>query len=468
MIRTDAGTVHPGGARRGTRRGALRTVLGLAGAASGMSVAACGPGAGPSGQPGAAAKAPLTLTYISTTSAERQQMEQELFADVTRQIPNLTVSVSGAGNWDQTKEKFLVSHAAGTPLHVVQAGWGTWLDMWGQGAIVDLSPLFKQDKLDPGATFIDPALFQWQHDGKVGGLPVTTSADGLAYNVEVFEAAGLRLPPVDPAATWWNMDTFLDYARKLTDPAKQQFGFGGSLAGANTGGFTTGTYFGQGPWDEAQKKCLMDTPAFLRGLQFWKDVRDVHRTQPSAAESEQIRGGQNINVFFTGKVAMQVLLVTQAALPFKWAVATLPYSGPAGSKNVSGRIHNHALLMGKTAPPEQEATWQLFRWLLAPENAGRFPRTAGHVVSPLKQAAASDLSQRRYQEQLGVDPKAYLLQAQTTRPSGWGMSKYANFSRLAPEMDARYLNEFMADKLGAREYTAWVTKYVDDNLGARS
>jgi hypothetical protein len=148
-------------------------------------------------------------------------------------------------------------------------------------------------------------------------------------------------------------------------------------------------------------------------------------------------------------------------------VAALPYSGPAGSRNVSGRIHNHALLMSKTKETDREATGQVFRWLLKPENAGRFPRTAGHVVSPLKNPAATEVSQKRYRDQLGVDPRAYLLQAQTTRPSGWGMSTYANFSKVGPEIDARYNNEFLADKLGVKEYAAWVTKYVDDNLGAK-
>ncbi|HEV2126904.1 MAG TPA: hypothetical protein VGW38_29490, partial [Chloroflexota bacterium] len=130
-------------------------------------------------------------------------------------------------------------------------------------------------------------------------------------------------------------------------------------------------------------------------------------------------------------------------------------------------IHNHALLMGKTKDEEREATWQVFRWLLKPENAGRFPRTAGHVVSPLKNPAASEISQKRYHEQLNVDPKAYLLQAQTTRPSGWGMSKYANFSQVGPAINDRYTKEFMADKLGVKEYANWATKYVDDNLGAK-
>jgi ABC-type glycerol-3-phosphate transport system substrate-binding protein len=436
--------------------------------AAALLAGACGQAAQPTGESGAAAtKAPVTLIYISPTSVDRQQMEQELFADVQRDLSYITVEVSGAGNWDQTKEKFLVSAAAGTPVHFVQAGWGTWLDMWGQGSIVELSTLFKRDKIDMAATFIDPAIFQWQNDGKVGGMPVSTSADALAYNVDLFEAAGLKPPPVDPAASWWTVEAFLEYAKRLTDRSKQQFAFGGSFAGANTGGFTTGTYFGQGPWDDTKKKCLMDTQVFQKGIQFWKDVRDVYRVQPTADESNQIKAPTGGNVFFGGKVAMQVLLVTQAALPFKWAVGTLPYSGPAGSKNVSGRIHNHALLMGKTKPDEQEATWQVFRWMLKPDNGGRFPRTAGHVVSPLKNPAASEVSQKRYRDQLGVDPKAYLLQAQTTRPSGWGMSKYAAFAQVGPEIDERYNNEFLADKLGVKDYATWVTSYVDENLHAK-
>jgi NADPH:quinone reductase-like Zn-dependent oxidoreductase len=34
----------------------------------------------------------------------------------------ITVDVSGGGNWDETKQKFLVSAAAGTPIHMAQAG----------------------------------------------------------------------------------------------------------------------------------------------------------------------------------------------------------------------------------------------------------------------------------------------------------------------------------------------------------
>jgi DNA-binding LacI/PurR family transcriptional regulator len=33
--------------------------------------------------------------------------------------------------------------------------------------------------------------------------------------------------------------------------------------------------------------------------------------------------------------------------------------------------------------------------------------------------------------------RSYLLQAQTTRPSGWGMSKYADFAQVGPAIDDR-------------------------------
>jgi hypothetical protein len=62
----------------------------------------------------------------------------------------------------------------------------------------------------------------------------------------------------------------------------------------------------------------------------------------------------------------------------------LPYGGPAGSKNISWRINVYPFLMGATKEAEREATWESFRWMMKSENGGRFPRSSGHVVSPLR------------------------------------------------------------------------------------
>src|SRR5829696_5393814 len=85
---------------RVTRRGALGGLSRGAGGAIGLGslagiwslgLAGCGAGAGTgagsSEGPAQATKAPVTVTYISPTSTERQQTEQELFGDVTKQHP---------------------------------------------------------------------------------------------------------------------------------------------------------------------------------------------------------------------------------------------------------------------------------------------------------------------------------------------------------------------------------------------
>ena len=40
-------------------------------------------------------------------------------------------------------------------------------------------------------------------------------------------------------------------------------------------------------------------------------------------------------------------------------------------------------------------------------------------------------------------------------------------TRAGPAIDARHLSEFKMDQLGVKDHASWVTKYVDDNLGAK-
>ena len=50
---------------------------------------------------------------------------------------------------------------------------------------------------------------------------MTISADAMAYNLDLFEAAGVKAPPQDPDDRSWTMEAFLDYARKLTKGTQQ-------------------------------------------------------------------------------------------------------------------------------------------------------------------------------------------------------------------------------------------------------
>ncbi len=401
----------------------------------------------------------VNLVYASPESPARQEKEIAIFDDFNAQHSNIQVEVAGqAGGWRGVYEKFMVAHAGGVSIDFVHNGWLTWDNMWRTGAILDQAEFFKSAKLVPGELFIESSLFEWVLDGVLGGMPISTSSDAMAYNKDMFAEAGLQEPPVDTSAKWWNMDTFLDYAQKLTN--EEQFGFGGSLGGGNAAGETTGTYFGQGPWDDVNRVAFIDSPGIIQGLEFWRDVTEVkYHVQPNPDEHSALRGGQRMNVFVTGNIGMQVSFINQDT-NFNWAAGTLPYDGDGPSR--SARISNHGLQMGNAAT--QDAVWTVFTWFMTPENAGRFPRTAGHVVSPFTDPAFSEVSQAVFRNQLGIDPKAYFLQAQQTQPHGWGMLKYSAWEKIRDQARPRYREEYQLGKVDTREYAEWFQKLITDEM----
>ena len=83
---------------------------------------------------------------------------------------------------------------------------------------------FALDKMMPGAL----AQYRWKEgdfdtgapDGDYYGLPADAQAQVFAYNKKMFDAAGVAYPTDD-----WTWDDLREAAIKLTDPAKEQFGF---------------------------------------------------------------------------------------------------------------------------------------------------------------------------------------------------------------------------------------------------
>jgi multiple sugar transport system substrate-binding protein len=401
----------------------------------------------------------VVVTYMgpAAAGAERFQLETELFQSFNQSRRDVAVEVAAGpgGSWNDLRAKFVVQHAGGQPLDLTQNAWGTWTDMAEGGMFTELTPLFKRDRIGFDL-FLPVAVEAYTADGKTWGMPITLSADALAYNADLFDAAGLPYPPVNPEDKAWTMERFLEVAQKLTRGG-EQFGFGGSSSGFGTAGVSDGTYFQQLAWDDKRKKCLMDTPNFQKGLQYWQDLEVKYHVQPTADESAALRGGSTANVFLTGKIGMQVILTIfpKETASFRWGLATLPSSG--AGRNASARMWPSGLHVGRS--PRAEQAWEVLKWLTRPENGGRFPLTAGHAASPLVKGG-SDLAQQLRREQSGVDPKAWVLQAQYSPLSASGMLKYANWPKAAEELDPRY-KDFKAQKVGVAEYARLATDTVD-------
>jgi ABC-type glycerol-3-phosphate transport system substrate-binding protein len=318
--------------------------------------------------------------------------------------------------------------------------------------------------VDAGS-FVGEALTSYTYGNKRYALPVSMSVDGLFYNADLFRAAGVALPPQDPGDRSWTMEKFLDTARRLTKPG-DTFGFGGSYNCFNTAGVTDGTYFGARAWDDSRQKAMMDADAFRKGVEFWLDAQFKQGIWPSADQANALRSTPTQNLFVTGKVAMQVACAVfpRNEIGFQWGVAALPYSGPAGSKNISGRMYPHGLHMGAGSKAKEEV-WGFFRWLARPENASRYPEVANHSVSPVKNGSGP--IQKLRTEQYGIDPKAFLLSAEGQIASGQGMLKYAGWKQVADDLNPRYTNELKAQRLSVGEWVTTATQTIDRVLGKK-
>jgi hypothetical protein len=54
-------------------------------------------------------------------------------------------------------------------------------------------------------------------------------------------------------------------------------------------------------------------------------------------------------------------------------------------------------------------------------------------------------------DRAGVDARAYVVQAQQTKAAGWGMEKYANYTKVDAVLKPVY-NDFRAGKMAVGEY----------------
>jgi hypothetical protein len=87
-----------------------------------------------------------------------------------------------------------------------------------------------------------------------------------------------------------------------------------------------------------------------------------------------------------------------------------------------------------------------------------------HAVSPLLKGG-SDTAQKLRQQESGVDPKAWLLQAQYSPVSASGMLKYAEWPKAADELTPKY-NDLKAQKIPVGEYARTATDAINRIVGA--
>jgi ABC-type glycerol-3-phosphate transport system substrate-binding protein len=407
-------------------------------------LAACGmPGEAPAARSAGVTGKVLVLSY--QTTSPRYDMQVANYEEFNREFKPKGLEVEFVNPGVSVIEKVIPMHVAGTPADMWE-----WPRLWREleGIIADVAPFVKRDKIDE-KQWIPSSIEAMKQGAKIWGIPVTISADATAYNLDLFEAVGLKPPPVDPDDRSWTMEVFLDYARKLTR-GTEQFGMEGKFTGGPDW-MIHPTFFGYGPVDLQAKKVTINTAGYQRGVQFWVDLQLRHKVWPTSAELNAIRAVSGQDSFLTGKVGMKGIFNLATRPQFRWGLASLPYTPHAGEpRNVSARISVHALFIDSESKNKDQA-WEVFKYWQRLDANQRYVLSNGHIVSPLVKSG-SEATLKDFKDRMGADAKAFVLQAQRSKVDGWGYYLLKDQGKARAEIDTVFA-EVKAGRMSVPDFT---------------
>ncbi|MFG1607694.1 ABC transporter substrate-binding protein [Actinoplanes sp. NPDC049265] len=171
--------------------------------------------------------AKVELTWWTGQTTEAQKVAEGLAAEYTKLHPNVTVKAApGAPTTDDLLTKLSAGFAGGSYPDISYA-FGSWAgDLGASGKTQDLTsyvndPAFNWNDFSPAAREVATAK------GKVIGLPALVDNLAVIYNKKIFDDAGVPYPKDD-----WTWADFRETAKKLTNPAKNQYGTAYSVSGS--------------------------------------------------------------------------------------------------------------------------------------------------------------------------------------------------------------------------------------------
>ena len=159
------------------------------------------------------------------------------------------------------------------------------------------------------------------------------------------------------------METYLETLQKLKQALGEDII---AMGNSHTYHWNRGTWYGHSSWDDVAVKPTMDHELFIKGNQFWQDLKHKHRLLPDAAASEAVGGIGKGFESGQGRDVLHLLSAQRAAERDRRAgveagLATLPFSGwdTNGNtlfpgKNISGRVWPHNMHVAKEIPTEEQ------------------------------------------------------------------------------------------------------------------
>ncbi|HEX2033611.1 MAG TPA: sugar ABC transporter substrate-binding protein [Chloroflexota bacterium] len=391
-----------------TRRGLLWA--GAAGTAGTLLLGACQ--SGRQGGDAGAGAAPKTvsgqITWFMRAQAAELPWEQGAVAAFKTQAPDVAVNLETVPAASEFDSKLTALLAAGTApdvwTHWGQSGFG---DYFARGLLADLTAFASRDRVD-GSTFLPNTFDVWKRNGKLYGLSFNQRFGTFIYfNKQLFEGAGIPLPPVDWENRSWTWDSMVEAARRLTGAGSgggETFGFGAGaqpglwgLAYLFGGDFFTKEHYANG----VARTSNIASPEVLAAMTARAELMHRHRVYPRPDDLRAAGTSSLTAHFIAGRLGM--LFDTGSEWPrieqeasFDWGVA----AAPRQKDNKVVNFLNPLLLSRDSKNPE--AAWAFMKWHIT--EAGQRVLVQ-HALQPVHRAMLDEYLSGRQLKQPPADVK---------------------------------------------------------------
>ncbi|GGH86445.1 multiple sugar transport system substrate-binding protein [Pullulanibacillus pueri] len=316
----------------------------------------------------------ITVTAWHGAGGEGGKFLQSLVKEYNSQQDKVEVKLQYVST-DNMVQKITAAAAGNALPDMGLLMWPQWT-----GPLKDIiQPLDDFIKEDPDKwnedDFLDSLL-----DGNVRfndvtyGFPMETNNLALYYNKKLFKEAG-----VEPPKTW---DDLVTVAKKLTNPAKKQWGIELPTEGNGHMDFIWDNFLWQAGGEYANEKgtdLLFNNEAGVKATQFWTDL--INKYKVASISPPQ-------NGFQSGKIAMSIDgpydIPNLKSAKVDFGIVPLP-EGPGGKATSLGGTNN---LIFKSTSEKEKASWDFLTWLASPEVTAKF--AAGYGSIPVRKSSSEE------------------------------------------------------------------------------
>jgi multiple sugar transport system substrate-binding protein len=343
------------------------------------------PTTAPATQPPAAATGPVIIRHLHRGGAYSDKIAMQQIEAFQKANPDITVDFDSTPG--DIYQKLLLEYAAGTAPDTWFADPGSAGLAWHKNIAVDLEPHLSADPSFNKEHYIDNAWVGSLYGGKRYGLPWDSGALLVAFNIDMFNEAGVPIPDPKKPLTW---DDLLQIGPKLTidfngkhpdqtgfDPTQiKQYGFAFRTRYLFPWFWTNGAEF-----IDADGNMPIDSPEAIEAIQFAADLGTKHFISPSPAyqqSAETSLTGRTLAMHYNGVWIMG----ENNDAKLNWGALPFPM------KKVPASYGHYSPLMLTSQSKKQDAAYKFISWCSCSKEGESILVNAG-LLQPIRKDLVS-------------------------------------------------------------------------------